>query len=54
MVIFDKYKFLDVVLDLIHEEVFRYLVVMGLCENVLIFGADMSSSVHAYNKKNIS
>ena len=44
----DQYRYLDVVLDLIEKESFH--LVMDLVETI-IFGADMSSSVHANNRK---
>ena len=37
-------------LDLIRDHVFHFLVV-DVVKNVLIFGADMSSSAHIDNKK---
>ena len=39
----------DMVLDLIQEEVFP-IQVEEMAKNVIIFGADLSSSVHANNK----
>ena len=42
---------LDMVLHLIHKEVFCYLMVVGLVQARKIFDADMSSSAHVDNKK---
>ena len=41
------------VLDFINTEVFRYLMVVALVKNIIIFDGDMSSSVHIDKKKDI-
>ena len=47
----DKISILDMVLDLMHVEVFHHQMVVSLTKNMIIFGADMSSSEHIDNKK---
>ena len=48
---FDKYKYSGYDIGLMHLEVFCYLMVVEFGKNVIIFGADMSSSVHIDSKK---
>ena len=42
----------DMVFDLVEEELFLFPN-GSFVQNIIIFGADMSSSVHANNKKTI-
>ena len=51
MLILISVNILAIVLDLMHAEVFHYLMVVSLAKNLIIFGANMSSSVHIDNKK---
>ena len=44
-------NFLDMVLDLMHAEFFRCLMVVGFGKNLIIFSAETSSSVQVDNRK---
>ena len=44
---------LDMVLDLMHDDFFSMLDGSEIDKNIILFCADMSSSVHIGNKENI-
>ena len=48
----DKYDYFVMSMNLMHVEVFRHQIVVGLVKTV--FGAGMSSSVHVDSRKKIS
>ena len=51
MVILMNINILDMALDLMCTKIFRYVMVVGLVKNVIIYGADMSLLTHVDNRK---
>ena len=44
-------RILDTMLDMMHAEIFHYLIIVAFVRTKKVFGADVSLSVHIDNKK---